>query len=270
MTLSQRFAAASLVAAALTLPLSGVAQVQVVDSDNRLLGGKTVASSQRASDPIAEMYYQMQVLQQEVLELRGQVEEQAYELKRLKQQRLDDYVSLDRRLSGLASTEAASVGEGLPEQPGNIAGPVVDSGATKAEPLATMPAMPDADELQSYRTAIDLVLRQKDYDKAVLAFQDYLAQFPRGKYAPNSQYWLGEIFLLKGDLERAREWFARLLGMFPEHAKVADATFKLGTVYHKLGDNAKARELLQQVATGDTNASRLASNYLNNEMAGAP
>lgn len=41
----------------------------------------------------------MQLLQQEVLQLRGMVEEQAHELKRLKQQRLDDYLDLDRRLS---------------------------------------------------------------------------------------------------------------------------------------------------------------------------
>ena len=42
-----------------------------------------------ASNPSAEMFYQMQVMRQELLELRGLVEEQAHQIKQLKQQPLD-------------------------------------------------------------------------------------------------------------------------------------------------------------------------------------
>ena len=252
---------ASLLAAALTaavcvgFTVSSYAQVEVVESSNRLLMGSSprqvAAPPATASDGSSELFYQLQTLQQEVLELRGLVEEQAYELKRLKQQRLDDYVSFDRRLGGLtgqnSSAQSTAAGEG-------------DSSADFASNSAQ--GAPAADEVQSYRTAIDLVLRKKDYAQAVISFEKHLRDFPNGRYAPNSQYWLGEIFLLQGDLEQARTWFARLLSDYSDHAKAADATYKLGVVYDKLGDGKKARELLQQVSSGNANAARLATAYL--------
>lgn len=259
------------------------AQVQVVDSPNRLLTktrdasvqtqGATVqnisASSPMMADasgamsgqpPVAtsqsELFYKVQALQQEVSELRGLVEEQGYELKRLKQQRLDDYLNLDRRLTELGGKPVSSV-------PGASQGGDTSSvGDSSSGGSASGPA--DADEMQSYRDAIDLVLRQKNYDQAVVAFNQYLTNFPDGRYAANSQYWLGEICLLQGDLEKSRSWFSRLLSEHPDHAKTPDAMYKLGTVYDKLGDADKARSLLNEVVANNanTNAARLASNYL--------
>ena len=238
------------------------AQVEVVESNNRLIStpqqGVTQAATQTAAtsgNPQAEMFYQLQTLQQEVSQLRGLVEEQAYELKRLKQQRLDDYLNLDRRLSALGNGASAAKGNGAGATSGQDSNK--DSGTS---PVSTTAVAPN--EVQRYRTAIDLVLRKKDYAQAITAFNQYLTDFPEGRYAPNSQYWLGEIYLLQGNLEKSREWFARLLNDNSDHAKAQDATYKLGTVYHKLGDDQKAQQLLQQVAAGSSNAARLAASYL--------
>ena len=242
-----------------TYAANGFAQVQVVDSNNRLINSSRPSASIPAasSDVNAQLFYQLQVLQQEVSQLRGQVEEQAYELKRLKQQRLDDYVDFDRRLSAMQGQSATASSSSDTETGGSLT-----TATASQQPVSTMSADSDADELQSYRTAIDLVLRQKDYGRAVSAFQQHLAQFPNGRYAANCQYWLGEIYLLQNDLEKAREWFSRLLAEHADHAKAPDATYKLGTVYDKLGDKTRARQLLLKVAGGDTNAARLASAYL--------
>ncbi len=245
-----------------SLPILSYAQVEVVESNNRLLASpqsSDVQSSVNTAGPLttaqpasnqADLFYQLQTLQQEVQELRGLMEEQAYELKRLKQQRLDDYVNLDQRLSGLSNGGRST----------EIAQPSVVGNATAAAATQTTAQAPD--EMQRYRTAIDLVLRQKDYAQAIVAFNQYLRDFPQGRYAPNCQYWLGEIYLLQSDLEQAREWFARLVTDYPEHGKASDANFKLGTVYHKLGDTEQAKSILKAVAAGDSNASRLASSYL--------
>ena len=45
-----------------------------------------------------DSYYQSQMLQDEVRELRGMVEELSYELQRVKQRQMDDYLDIDRRL----------------------------------------------------------------------------------------------------------------------------------------------------------------------------
>ena len=238
-----------------------LAQVEVVESKNRVIS-TAQPDAQPSSNAQAEMFFQLQQLQQEVQQLRGLVEEQSYELRRLKQQRLDDYLDLDRRLSSLVASGAApAAGKSASSPPAPISdntSPAVKSPAPSA-PVA-VPSQPD--EMQSYRTAIDLVLKQKNYAEAATAFNRYLQQFPRGRYAPNSQYWLGEIHLLQGELEQSRQWFTRLLEEFPDHPKGPDAGYKLGTVYDKLGDKDKARELLQQVAAGTSNAARLANSYL--------
>ncbi|MGH1373344.1 MAG: tol-pal system protein YbgF [Cellvibrionaceae bacterium] len=254
-----------------SLPILSRAQVEVVESNNRLLASpqssdlqaptavpgaavpRAVASSPSANNS-ADLFFQLQTLQQEVQELRGLMEEQAYELKRLKQQRLDDYVNLDQRLSGLSKGGANPT-----------PAPAAASGNTSAAAAAQTTAQAP-DEMQRYRTAIDLVLRKKDYAQAIVAFNQYLRDFPQGRYAPNCQYWLGEIYLLQNELEQAREWFTRLTTDFPDHGKAPDANFKLGTVYHKLGDTDQAKSILSAVAAGDSNASRLATSYLSENL----
>ncbi len=264
MILKAPLTAAITAAVFVTASIAATAQVEVVDSTNRLLTPQTPVSStapaviapQSAGDA-ADLFYQLQTLQQEVLQLRGLMEEQAYELKRLKQQRLDDYVNLDRRLTELSgSASAASVATD------NGAGSKPLNGSAVAASAATQTTAQAPDEMQRYRTAIDLVLRKKDYDRAVTAFNQYLRDFPQGRYAPNCQYWLGEIYLLQSDLEQAREWFSRLIADFPSHGKTSDAKFKLGTVYFKLGEKDQAKSLLEEVAQGDSNAARLAASFL--------
>lgn len=233
------------------------AQAEVVDPVP--LGGTNTrstyqgAASQAANDGgggaaqiSAEFYYQFQALQQEVMQLRGLMEEQAYEIKKLKQQRLDDYLDLDRRISELRGNGASTA-----------------SAPTPIDPSAVASAQPaPVDELQHYRDAIDLLLKQQDQDGAIAALNKHLQDYPRGRYAANAQYWLGETYLLKGDLELARKWFSQLITDFPNHNKVPDAKFKLAKVYDSLGNKQKARELLEEVAQSGTSAAGLARDYL--------
>lgn len=256
----QSLLSAAFMAAVFVVPYESVqAQVQVVESNNRLINND--ARSQPAapaavadqSGGAAEVFYQMQLLQQEVAQLRGLLEEQGFEIKRLKQQRLDDYLNLDKRLSALSANAPANPGV-------NPAASVISPQASVTGNSGEQPS--GANEAFQYRAAIDLILKKKDYVKAQGALQQYLTEFPEGKYAANCQYWLGELALLGGDLEKSREWFAKMVNQWPEHPKVADANYKLGTVYHKLGDQAKAKQLLEGVADGNSNASRLARSYL--------
>ncbi len=227
------------------------AQAQVAIEDRTIQGSNRNGSrvSNAAANNVAELHYQLQVLQQEVQQLRGMLEEQGNELRKLKQQRLDDYVELDRRLSSRANSPAPPP-VSSPRAPDNTR-------STTRAPRTSSP-----NELQEYRSAIDLVLKQRNYDRAVVELNDYLQKFPRGQYAPNAQYWLGEIYLVKKELDLSRQWFSRLLSEFSSHAKVPGAKYKLGTVYDQLGDKAAARVLLQEVAESRSDASELARKYL--------
>ena len=243
---------------------SANAQVEIVDS-RPIAGAKplntpqTSANSQSASqsaqamaDANAELYYQVQLMQQEILELRGLVEEQAHEIKRLKQQRLDDYVDLDRRISKLSQGGASS----LPVAPS-----ATNSTSSSSNSTPVSQASP-ANELASYRTAIDLVIKKKDFDAGIQALNRYLADYPSGHYVANAYYWLGQIYLQKDQLADSETWFRKMVDHFPNHQKAGEAKFKLGKVYDMMGDKAQAKSLLQEVAAEDTAVADLAREYL--------
>lgn len=241
--------AAALLAAAPVLQ----AQVQVVDSQPLSSGGGS-ESGEGASEVQMEMYFQLQELQQEILELRGLVEQQSHEIQRLKQQRMEDYLDLDSRIGELS-------------QDGGLSGSLSPGGG-QPDRAQRRPQGSDADrqtETEKYRDAYEL-LRDRDIDEAIEAFNGYLEEYPDGNFAGNSHYWLGEIYLLKEDLGEAQRWFERLLDRFPNDRKRADTQYKLGRVYHQQGQDGRARELLQEVASGTSDAARLARQYLNDNL----
>jgi len=228
------------------------AQVRVVESSPQSIRAGVAQSGLPASAE-TDVYSQIRALQDEVTLLRGLLEEQTYELKQLKQLQLDNYMDLDRRLSG-----------GMR--------PVIDNASVDDLPPAATTAassvsnLPDsASESDVYKAAYDL-LNQKDFDGAVAAFNEHLNRFPRGDFASNSHYWLGKVAMLKKDYPQAKSWFTELIANFPSAAKVPDAQLDLGKVYFLMGDRVKAKALLSEVAAGSTDAARFAQRFLSDNF----
>ena len=189
------------------------------------------------------LLYQVQQLQQEVMMLNGKVEEQAHELRRLKQQSLERYVDLDRRVSTLTTGGIAPAAGAAAASSGSYSGTAAPPATaapstTYTAPRATVPAVSAGaatsgaelpGEGDAYRAAYALVRGQK-FNDAVAAFQQFLVQYPNGRYAPNAYYWLGELYLVvqPPDLEQARQSFNQLLTQYPTNSKVPDALYKTG------------------------------------------
>jgi len=232
------------------------AQVRVVESTPQSVRSG-VNRQQESIEQKTESYDQIQSLKNEVSELRSLVEEQGHQLSSLKQQQLDNYVDLDRRVSILTTGGAAKSNESHPDAAtaSTTPSPAIDSEVSPADTSG----MSESDE---YKAAYDL-LRQRQIDAAMGAFKVYLKKYPNGEFAGNSCYWLGEIFLLKNQLPQSREWFSKLIDGFPSSNKVPDATFKLGKVYHLMGDKVRAKALLTEAASGSGDSARLAKQYLN-------
>jgi len=221
------------------------------------------------SSPQVDLYSQLQVLQDEVRSLRGVVEELQYQLNQSRQRQMDDYMDLDRRISRLQGGTAAG---NAPENTGNKNAAATVSAESGGSPVpssgtgssATPPPASDA-EVAQYNLAYTL-LKERKVSEAATAFQNYVLQYPSGRYTANAHYWLGEISLLQNNLEEARQSFTVVVENFPNDRKTPDATFKLGKVYHMLGDNERARKLLNQVASGNSSAARLAQDYLRDNL----
>lgn len=257
---------------ALSLPLAAWAEVPVVDNSAGYGSSSYPSAGYGASGAYAgggvstptsaqgELFMQLQQLQEEVSRLRGMVEEQQYEIGRLKQESLERYQDLDSRLSGSAA--------GAPAMQNSPSG-AIDARGTPMPPAAqaqtsSQPGDPEKEKLY-YDAAFDLI-KKKDFDKASQAFTAFLRKYPDSQYAGNAQYWLGEVNLIKGDLQGAGQAFARVSQNYPRHPKVADSLYKLADVERRLGNTEKARSALQQVIAQypGTSAAQLAQRDLQN------
>ena len=214
-----------------------------------------------------EFFNQLQALQEELMQLRGIVEEQGEQLRQLKQQRLDDYISLDKRLGAIGGGALPPPGGASSSQPIDASGsptpPVLpQQAAVTQRPIATQPTQ---EEEQAYQGAYELV-RAQNFAEAREAFKGFVEEYPSGAYTGNAHFWLGELYLVDGDSASARKHYEALITEFPDNRKVPDGMFKLGRIYDQAGEKAKAREILQRVvseyANSDSSAPRLASEYL--------
>jgi tol-pal system protein YbgF len=207
---------------------------------------------------LGSLFLQIQHLQQEVMRLNGKLEEQAYEINTLKEQSLQRYMDLDKRLGGAGAAPAAAGKAPAPTTtapapsaaPGNTP---INAAAPVPAPAARSNSAPAAEqpgEAEAYRAAYALV-QGRQFAQAIPAFQKFLQKYPDGAYAANSHYWLGELYLVKEppDLEASRQSFALLLSQYPDNSKAPDALYKLGKVQFLKGNREKAREYLDLVIT---------------------
>ena len=192
----------------------------------------------------AQLFMQLQQMQDEMSRLRGMLEEQQNQIQQMKQENLERYQDLDGRISGGAGAGAAQ--QNSPAA-GASAGAAAGAGAAAAQqPAASSEPGDPAKEKLYYDAAFDLI-KAKDFDKASQAFGAFLRKYPNSQYAGNAQYWLGEVNLAKGDLQSAGQAFARVSQAYPSSAKVPDSLYKLADVERRLGNTDKARGILQQV-----------------------
>jgi tol-pal system protein YbgF len=254
------------------------AQAPIIDATQPASGGSGYpASPSGAASGQVELYRQLQSLQEEVMQLRGVVEEQGYQLQQLKQQSLDRYMDLDRRLGGgaaattppAAAAGAAPLATGI--QPINAGQPVAQP-STPVDGAAVQPAAaPAAGEQEAYKQAY-AKLKGQQYTAAIQSFKAFLADYPSSELAPNAHYWLGELYLVESpqNLNAAEQSFGKLLSEFPQHAKAPDALYKQGKIAFMRGDKAKAKKLMQRVideyGASGSSAPQLAKQFIDENL----
>ena len=218
---------------------------------------------------LTDLVLQLQQLQEEVRQLRGQVEQQAYEIENLKRLQHDQYLDLDERLSNLRKPGGAAIGAGLPPKvlppdPVTAEQPAADPGATAvaATESIPVPAGP-VDEKGAYDLAFDS-LKNLEYVTAAEGFMDFLEDYPASPLAGNAQYWLGECYYVTRNYELALDAFNTLLTQYPDSGKVPDAWLKIGYTHYELqqwNEASKALTMVKEQFPGSS-LSRLADNRL--------
>ena len=209
-----------------------------------------------------ELFNQLQRMQDQLAQQQGAIEVLQNQVNQLKQEGLERYQDLDRRIGAGVAPAATPDNSSTGGAPSAAAGGAA-AGAAAAAPAASSEPGDPAKEKLYYDAAFDLI-KAKDFDKASQAFTAFLRKYPNSQYAGNAQYWLGEVNLAKGDLQGAGQAFAKVSQLYPKHAKVPDSLYKLADVERRLGHTDKVKGILQQVVAQypGTSAAQLAQRDL--------
>ena len=239
-TVLSRAVSAGVLLGAVVSVTNGIALAQ----ESAPAAGQSQAAGQTSDRRLSELFYQLQVLQQEVQDLRGLVEEQSHQINRLARDQKEQYIDLDRRVAELTTGGAVSAGPA--SRPPSGTGPSYGGAATQPTESASMgtgaavasspavTALPaSGSEREAYQTAFDL-MKARQFDQSIAAFNRLVTDYPNGQYTPNAYYWLGELYLAQQNLEQARQSFMQVINLYPDHPKVPDTLYKLGVTYHRL------------------------------------
>lgn len=227
-----------------------------------------------------KMYNQMQFMQEEMMRLQGKIDHLENDLKKLKKQQVDDYVGLDKRIQDIqlnqTITSSAAIpvknplanpaklsAEKTPQQKPKVAPKVVDHKKQSKETPSTPKTV---DKSAQYKAAYSLI-KEKKFNQAKTAFLAFVNDHPKDRLVANCYYWLGELYILDGNLKESEKMFNKIVSDFPNHNKKPEAMYKLGRLYFDRGETTKAKKQMQSIIDAyqgqNINAVKLAKDFLN-------
>jgi tol-pal system protein YbgF len=192
-------------------------------------------SSQSRLERLIESRNQMQLQMQRQLDqmtvelqnLRGVVERNSYDIEQTIQRQRELFIEVDNlRTQVKTSTSTAA------------------APAPKAEVEGTFSE--NVDEQAAYQSAVDLILKKRDYSGAIEAFNQFRKQYPDSSFTPNAHYWLGQLYFAKKQFSDAQASFSAVVS-FGQSNKRADALVKLGDIEKQNKNMAAATAYYQQV-----------------------
>ena len=268
-------------------PIIAAQGVGAVVESQPSIPGQTVAATQpvASNDALSLLLDQNRQLQAEVQALRGMVEEQGFELRKLQRDSLNRYTDMDERLRSLetnaasmpatsstASTAVTGVTtpatsaaapastDSMPTIGGLRSNSATDSTAT--DPIASTPGTTTPrnnrvtsrgtlqpavlSEQQLYQMAYDSVINS-NFERSIAEFDQYLSIYPQGRFVTNAHYWKGQAYLYLNRYDEARDSYEIILNQYQDSAKLPDAMYGLGLAYQGLGNIPQARQLLNEI-----------------------
>ena len=227
-------------------------QIRLKDLDTRLERMERVTANQN----LLEVSNQLEALRGDLRAMHNDVDQLNNALEAGRKQQRDIYADLDQRLKSLES-RGAGAASGTTAAAA-AAAVVAAAGASAADKGAGA-----GDDKASYQAAFNL-LKDGQYDGAIVAFQKFLVAYPGSSLADNAQYWLGEAYYVNKAYAEAQAAFQRVVDQYPQSRKLPDALLKIGFCRYELKQFEPAREVLGQVVARftDTPAARLAQQRL--------
>lgn len=175
--------------------------------------------------PIQQSSYQqsqvialVQELQQRIVDLQSLIALQGKEIQVLKTQQQQLYADLHNNISMLKTTSKPN----SESQFGSVT-PLINKSKKEDKPVVPQ------QETTQFRSAYKL-MQSRQYSDAIQGFNLYLKKYPNGYYAADSYYWLGELYVVAGDNNKASLQLQTVAEQFPNSTKAPDAMLKLASI----------------------------------------
>ncbi|AOV96271.1 cell division protein CpoB [Edwardsiella hoshinae] len=234
MTLSLLVGVAAPWAATAQAPISSVGSGSVED---RVTSLERITNAQ--GQLLTQLQQQLSDNQRDIDTLRGQIQENQYQLNQIVERQKQIYQQIDSLSSGNAAQSGVAAGSSA--QPADSSAPAASA------PTAAAPAAASGDANTDYNRAVDLVLVKKQNDQAISAFQTFIKQYPDSTYQPNANYWLGQLYYSKGKKDDAAYYYAVVVKNYPKSPKAPESMYKVGVIMQEKGQSDKANAVFQQV-----------------------
>ncbi|WMQ73825.1 MAG: Cell division coordinator CpoB [Sodalis sp.] len=201
-----------------------------------------VTQLERISNAHSQLLTQLQQQfadnQRDIDLLRGQIQENQYQLSQVVERQKQIYQQMDS-FSG-QSPAASQDGQSQAFTP-------TDGDSQGVTPAANTVISDIGDANTDYNEAVALVLEKKQYEQAISAFRNFVERYPDSTYQPNANYWLGQLNYNQGRKNDALYYFALVAKTYPKSHKAPDALLKVGVIMQEKGQKDKARAVYQQV-----------------------
>ncbi|MGF1686626.1 tol-pal system protein YbgF [Photobacterium japonica] len=171
-----------------------------------------------------DMQRQLDQLATEMDDLRGIVERNSYDLSQMLERQRELYREVDA----------------LSRQP-KAPATTPETSSTSTESYAA-----NVNENEAYETAVNLILKEKNYAGAITAFKGFLTTYPESVYKANAHYWLGQLYFTQNQLADATVHF-QAVASEKDSNKRADALLKLGIIAERDKNVEQAKKLYQEV-----------------------
>lgn len=211
-----------------------------------------VSGCAATSDELSALREQVRLQQKQIVDIKSRQDEQQAKLEildngfRIIGDKVDENA---RRLDSGASAAPAMQAPAItaptqPPPPGRIEPPAPPpAAATPEAPLVVQPRLNAAD---LYRSALDNFTRE-EYGRAILEFEEFVANHPEHDLADNAQYWIGECYYAQKEFAHAVQEFDKVEKHFGQGNKVAASLLKKGLALRELDRKDEALQTLEKV-----------------------
>ena len=198
------------------------------------------------SQALLDLFTQIEALKVEMTKLRGQIEVLNNSVESTSKRQRDMYLDLDTRVRRFEQQGGPPPAAEAPAAPAAGTPPAAVP-ATGAAPATVTAINADSGaETRAYEAA-QSQRRMGNYQGAIVAFQNFIKQYPKSNLAPRAQYWIGDSYFNLRDFKLAIGSQQTLLKTYPDSPTVPDSMLNIASSQIEMGESVTGKKNLEEL-----------------------